>query len=107
MNIDAAEARFLDADGTVTALELVQLTGLREDELNALVDSGALEAAEARPGTWTFSAWSITVARDARSLRDAFDLADAHSLAIVTRFSQRVAALERELNALRSRTGET
>ncbi len=106
MNIDATEAHFLDADGTVTALELVQLTGLREDELQALVDSGALEAADAQTGGWTFSAWSVTVARDARSLRDAFDLVDAHSLAIVTRFSQRVAALERELNALRSRTGE-
>jgi chaperone modulatory protein CbpM len=106
MNIDATEAQFLDADGTVTALELVRLTGLREDELQALVDCGALQAADAQAGGWTFSAWSITVARDARSLRDAFELADAHSMAIVTRFSQRVAALERELNALRSRTGE-
>jgi chaperone modulatory protein CbpM len=106
MNIDAAEAHFLDADGTVTALELVRLTGLHEDELHALVDSGALEAADAQTGGWIFSAWSITVARNARSLRDAFELADAHSLAVVTRFSQRVAALEQELNALRSRTGE-
>lgn len=106
MNIQANEAVFLDSDGTLTTVELVARSGLAEDELWALVDSGALEVTATHGGTWSFSAWSLTVARDARSLRDSFALADAHSLAVVTRFAQRVAALQRELDALRSRTGQ-
>jgi hypothetical protein len=108
MDLHATEAHFLDADGTYTAIELVELTGLHEDELHALVDSGALEtlAAPSGTGTWTFAAWSISVARNARSLRDAYALADPHSVAVVTRYALRVAALQRELDSLRSRTGQ-
>ncbi len=103
MNVTATEARFIDDDGTYTLVELVHRSGLTEDELRALVDAGALVALDPAARSWTFASWSIGVARDAVSLRDAFALADAHSVAIVTRFAQRVKALQRELDSLRAR----
>ena len=106
MNIQSSEARFIDADGTYTTVELLAMTGLQESELHALIECGAIDVADATGPQWHLSAWSITVARQARELRDAFDLNDAHSVAVVTRFAQRVKALERELRALRSKTGE-
>ena len=106
MNIQSSEARSIDADGSYTIVELLAMTGLDESELHALMECGAIDVADATGHQWHLSAWSITVAREARELRDAFDLNDAHSVAVVTRFAQRVKALERELRALRSKTGE-
>ncbi|MBS0320966.1 MAG: hypothetical protein JSR18_10535 [Proteobacteria bacterium] len=106
MNVTATEARFIDDDGTCTFVELVHRSGLTEDELRALVDAGALVVLDPSARAWTFAAWSVSVARDAASLRDSFALVDAHSVAVVTRFAQRVEALQRELAALRARTGE-
>jgi chaperone modulatory protein CbpM len=96
MKIESSTAIVLDDSGTLTVAELVEQSGLSEDELAALVDCGALEPREI--GTsWRFSARCVVTARTARRLRDDFALDDTHALAIVLRFMQRVEELEAEL----------
>jgi chaperone modulatory protein CbpM len=66
-----------------------------------LVVGGEMGPRDFGASTWTFSARCVVTARSARRLRDEFDLDDAHAVAILLRFLQRIEALERELAALR------
>jgi hypothetical protein len=45
----------------------------------------------------------VIVARTAQRLREDFALDDAHSVAVLLRFLQRIEALEREIETLRAR----
>jgi chaperone modulatory protein CbpM len=101
MNIETMTALVLDDTGTLTITELVEQSGLSADELEVLVDCGALEPREATAPSWRFSTRCIVTARTARRLRDDLALDDTHALAIVLRFMQRIEALERELRATR------
>ena len=96
VKIESSTAIMLDDSGTLTIAELVERSGLSEDELSALVDCGAIEPREA--GTsWRFSSRCVVTARTARRLRDDFALDDTHALAILLRLMQRVEELEGEL----------
>jgi chaperone modulatory protein CbpM len=97
VKIEASTAFVLDDSGMLTVAELVEQSGLSEDELAVLVDCGALEPRE-RGTSWRFSAHCVVTARTARRLRDDFALDDTHALAIVLRFMQRIEALEAELH---------
>jgi chaperone modulatory protein CbpM len=101
MNIETMTALVLDDTGTLTITELVEQSGLSADELEVLVDCGALEPREATAPSWRFRTRCIVTARTARRLRDDLALDDTHALAIVLRFMQRIEALERELRATR------
>jgi chaperone modulatory protein CbpM len=101
MNIETMTALVLDDTGTLTITELVEQSGLSADELQVLVDCGALEPREATAASWRFSTRCIVTARTARRLRDDLALDDTHALAIILRFMQRIEALERELRARR------
>lgn len=103
VKIETTTAFFLDDDGTVTATQLVEQTGLTEDELETLIECGAIAPRDSSAATWTFSAHCVVTARSARRLRDEFDLDDAHAVAIVLRFLQRIEALEGEVRRLRGR----
>jgi hypothetical protein len=102
-NIETTTAIFLDDDGTLTAAQLVEQTGLTTDELETLIDSGAIAPRDSQASPWTFSARCVVIARSARSLRDEFALDDAHAVAILLRFAQRIEELERALRAYRPR----
>ena len=96
VTIESSTAIMLDDRGTLTIAQLVEQSGLSEDELSALVDCGAIEPRET--GTsWRFSSRCVVTARTARRLRDDFALEDTHALAILLRLMQRVEELEREL----------
>ena len=96
VKIESSTAIMLDDSGTLTIAQLVEQSGLSEDELSALVDCGAIEPRET--GTsWRFSSRCVVTARTARRLRDDFALDDTHALAILLRLMQRVEALEGEL----------
>ena len=97
VKIEASTALVLDDTGTLSVTELVEQSGLTEEELQALVDCGALEPRDAAGRSWKFSARCGVTARTARRLRDDFALDDTHALAVVLRFMQRIEALEREL----------
>ena len=101
--IETTTAFFLDDDGTVTAAQLVEQTGLTPHEVELLVECGAIAPRDVAATTWTFSARCVVAARSARRLRDEFDLDDPHAVAILLRFLQRIDELERELRVLRER----
>ena len=103
MTIESSAALFLDDAGTLSVAQLVERSGLTETELQALIDCGALEPRDAANATWTFSMRAVVTARTARRLRDDFALDDAHALAVVLRFVQRVESLERQLRDLEGR----
>ena len=102
-NIETTTAFFLDDDGTVTAAQLVEQTGLTADELETLIDSGAIAPRDVAAATWTFSARCVVTARTARRLRDDFALDDAHAVAVLLRFMQRIEELERALRRSQGR----
>ena len=95
--IETSAAVVLDETGTLTVAELVERSGLSEEELQVLIDCGALAPRDAAGATWHFSAHCVVTARTARRLRDDFALDDAHALAVVLRFMQRIEVLEAEL----------
>ena len=101
VRIESSTALVLDDSGTITVAELVAQSGLSEEELAALVDCGALEPRERGTSSWRFGAHCVVTARTARRLRDDFALDDAHALAILLRFMQRIEALEAELRRRR------
>jgi len=91
-----------DDDEQIPFAELLARSGLSADELRELVDYGALVPAAGTATTWSFSSYSVVVARKASRLRNEFEL-DAHGVSVVLRFVERIEALEGELRALRAR----
>jgi chaperone modulatory protein CbpM len=101
IKIESSTALVLDDSGTITVAELVERSGLSQDELEVLVDCGALEPRERGAASWRFSAHCVVTARTARRLRDDFALEDTHALALLLRLMQRIEALESELRTRR------
>lgn len=95
------EVWWLDEHRVVSLGELVQVSGLREEELVELVQSGALQAEELPDGGYAFSARVVTLARTACRLRDDLEL-DTHGLALALRLLARVRDLEDEISRLRA-----
>jgi chaperone modulatory protein CbpM len=102
---ETADALFVDEHAHYTITEVVSMTGIDPADLTVLVECGVLVPDDATATQWSFAAWSVDVARRARRLRDEFALDDAHAVAIVVRFEQRVRDLERQLDVLRARSG--
>ena len=102
MKLESTSALLLDESGAVSITQLVEQSGLSESDLQVLVDCGALMPRDAGATTLTFSSRCVVTARTARRLRDDFALDDAHAVAIVLRFHERIDALERELRQLRA-----
>jgi chaperone modulatory protein CbpM len=105
MNIETCEALRIDAQGEISWMQLIELSGLAEGELRELVDDGALVPIAPEAPAWNFHARAIVVARTAGRLRRELDL-DAHALAVVMRFIARIEDLEAELRALRAGVAE-
>jgi chaperone modulatory protein CbpM len=103
MTLESVHALFLDESGTVSLSQLTELSGLSEGELRDLVECGALAPFDASAASWTFGSHCVVIARTALRLREDFALDDAHSVAVLLRFLQRIEALEREIETLRAR----
>jgi hypothetical protein len=101
VRIESSAAVFLDDTGAVTIAQLTEQSGLSEAEVQMLVECGALEPRDATVDSVRFSSRCVATARMARRLRDDFALDDAHAVALLLRFVQRIEELERELRALR------
>ena len=97
MNIEIAEATFLEQNDFVTIVQLAERSGLSENELRELVESGAFSPAD--PLAWTFSSHCVVVARTAHRLREELALDDTHALAVVLRLMQRIEALQAKIKA--------
>ena len=101
MTLEFAQAVYIDDGETITFAQLVERSGLTADELRDLVECGALTDGQAGAVATRFGERCILVARTARRLRDEYALEDSHSLAVVVRLTQRIAALEGELRRRR------
>jgi chaperone modulatory protein CbpM len=95
------EVLWLDEHRAISLTELVEVSGLREEELLDLVHSGALPSRDAPGGGLAFSARVITMARTACRLRDDFEL-DTRGLGVALRLLERVRDLEFEIARLRA-----
>lgn len=109
------EAVWLTEGQTCSFLTLIEASGLTGEEVQWLMESGALmplSAAQTEPQSQpqqpqpqeslSFPAAALPVARLARRLRDDFEL-DRAGLALALRLMQRIDALEQEIERLRAR----
>ena len=103
MTPEFAEALFIDDAHVYSTAEVVRITGLGSADVAVLVECGAIAPQDPRASHWTFAAWSVDVARRARTLRDEFALDDVHAVAVIVRYEQRVRSLERELARMHAR----
>lgn len=102
------EAVWLNEGQTCSFLTLIEASGLTDEEVRWLMESGALmplstPQTEPQPQeNLSFPAAALPVARLARRLRDDFEL-DRAGLALALRLMQRIDSLEQEVERLRAR----
>jgi chaperone modulatory protein CbpM len=96
-----ADVLWLDEQRVVSLAELVEVSGLTQEELLELVHGGAIPVREVRGATYVFSAQTISVARTACRLRDELEL-DITGLGVALRLLDRVRTLEEEITRLRA-----
>lgn len=98
------EAVWLHEGQTCSFLTLIEASGLTGEEVQWLMESGALVPLPApQPQeSLSFPAAALPVARLARRLRDDFEL-DRAGLALALRLMQRIDTLEQEVERLRAR----
>ena len=92
---------WLDRSQRVSLNDLVDLSGLTEDEVQELVDVGALTPTDFQAIPWTFSADCVVTVRKACRMRDDLEL-DPHALALALTLLEQIRALEAELSQLRA-----
>jgi chaperone modulatory protein CbpM len=95
------EVLWLDEHRVISLHELVEFSGLREEELLDLANAGALPSMSAPGGGIAFRASVVTVARTACRLRDELEL-DVHGIGVALRLLERVRDLEGEITRLRA-----
>jgi hypothetical protein len=95
------EVVWLDEHRVVSLAELVEVSGLREEELLDLAHTGALPSTTSPGGGVAFSASVVTVARTACRLRDELEL-DVQGIGVALRLLERVRDLEGEIARLRA-----
>ncbi|HNZ57561.1 MAG TPA: chaperone modulator CbpM [Methylophilaceae bacterium] len=103
MKNNDAELLWLDEHHEVTASELLELSGLSAEELEWLVETGALNPIRCVPAAvtqqsqaWCFSGQCLVAIRTVSRLKRDFDLApDALSLTLV--LLERIRMLEQQL----------
>jgi len=96
-----SEVLWLDEHRVVSLAELVEMSGLSQEEVLELVHGGAIPVREMRGTVCTFSSHVVTVARTASRLRDELEL-DLAGLGVALRLLDRVRGLEQEIVRLRA-----
>jgi chaperone modulatory protein CbpM len=101
MRAEIAEALPMEQGFELTLSELAQLSGLDENDLRELVEHGVFEDVDSNAHVWKFRAQYLVVARKAGRLRHDFEL-DAHGVAVLLRYLERIDTLQREVLELRA-----
>ncbi len=104
MNPLHADWDWLDASNAVSQTELSRVCGLPADELDELIEYGALQPLEPARVDRQFSASCIVPLRAAGRLRRDFDL-DLFAVAVLLDFLVRIDALEHEVKSLQRHAG--
>lgn len=101
MQVETHNVLWLDRSRHVSVKELVDLSGLAEDELCELVFAGALTPRKFEEIPWTFSSDCVLTVRKATRLRDDLEL-DGHALALALSLLEQISALEADVANLRA-----
>jgi chaperone modulatory protein CbpM len=96
MNIDFSELMWLDHHHEVALNELVELSGLSQEELRQLVDSGALMPNNPTEENWHFNSQCIVSIRTLSRLKQDFEL-EPNAFALTLVFLERIRTLEIQL----------
>ncbi|MDI1310373.1 MAG: chaperone modulator CbpM [Methylotenera sp.] len=96
MNIEFNELVWLDHHHEVSLIELVELTGLSEEELQHLVDSGALVPTNPDETSLNFSGHCVISIRTLSRLKQDFEL-EPNAFALTLVFLERIRTLESKL----------
>jgi chaperone modulatory protein CbpM len=99
MNIDFTELVWLDHHHEVSLAELAELSGLAQEELRQLVDSGALIPTNSDDKQWSFSGQCVVSTRTLCRLKQDFEL-EPNALALTLVFLERIRTLELKLQEL-------
>lgn len=102
MALHITESVWLNTSGSCTLQHLLDVSGLTEDNIHDLIDTGIIEPSNRDPSNYYFPANTIVIARTARRLRDDFEL-DSDGLLLALNLLRRVDHLETEIAALRAR----
>lgn len=89
----------IDENHRVSVTELIQVSGLSEEEINALCDFGLLEPVGSSLADSTFPPMAISLVRTASRLRRHFEL-NTTGLGLALMYLQRIRELEARLGAL-------
>ena len=101
MDDQISEWAWLDARETVTVAELARACGLSANELEELVEYGALPPLQATQSEHVFSAEWVMPLRTAGRLRADYDL-DLFAVGMLLGYLNRIDELERRLQALQA-----
>ncbi len=103
MDIDEADARWQDEHVAYSLAQLRELCDVAEAELRELIEHGVADPLD--PRGQTFSGTCVARVRTAVRVRREFALEDAHSVAVVVGFVERIETLRREIARLRALLG--
>lgn len=101
MKHQSIEGIWLDERETIGLAELTGVCGLSAEDVNELVEYGALAPLATAPPEWVFSALCVTPLRTAGRLRQDFDL-DLFTVAMLLGYLHRIEALELQLRRLQA-----
>ncbi len=106
MNIHQSEWVWLNDQNVCSAQHLIEVSGLSDEELDELINNGVIMPIDEHAQQKTFFLHYVVVAKNARRLRDDFEL-DKHGLALALTLMRRIDELQAELNAARANADDT
>ncbi|NYT36726.1 hypothetical protein ERD78_07565 [Allopusillimonas soli] len=102
MTVHITEAIWLNASDICSLEHVVEVSGLSQQDVMALVDAGVFEPSNQDRANYFFHTDCLVLARKARRLRDDFEL-DLQGLTVAMSLLRRVDMLEAEIASLRAR----
>lgn len=104
MSMQVTRAVWLNETAICSIDHLVEVSGLSFEEIRNLVDDGLIEPVDAANSASVFHLVHVLTARQARRLRDDFEL-DRNGLALALTLLRRIDTLEKALHMAQSRHG--
>jgi chaperone modulatory protein CbpM len=102
MTLQVTRAVWLNDSDVCSIEHLAEVSGLSPEEVEDLVESGIINPADAPAAGRSFHLLHVVTVRQARRLRDDFQL-DRNGLALAMTLLRRIDSLEQALLAARSR----
>jgi len=104
MKTNASEWVWLNDQDVCSAKNLVEVSGLSNEDLDELIDIGVIAPVDNTAQVKSFHLRYVVTANTARRLRDDFEL-DLHGIALAMTLVRRIDELHEELVATQARLG--